>query len=1308
MLYLPRLSAGRHEDFARLGFLEGVSAYNNLSRLLKSQPVRICPVHDARMHAANEAAGRLKKLSRNILSILQETGTMDLHLAWLFVHGKFVNGTLVRAPLMLIPVELKIDSGHWILSMQPEATPVLNKSFLYAYAYHQAGKNISDIPEEDSADFDSLQDLKVYITDYFKAAGIELNFRSEFFEEKIVEFPDLKKKDIDDNFENGILKVVQESVLGIFPQSDTFLDPDYRTLISSGKYGTAEEFFGFSDSHSDSAEPAESRIISAFTADPWQERAMREIKKGKSVVIEGPPGTGKSQLICNLISDSIASGKTVLVVSQKRAALDVISDRMSTAGFQPFVSSVFDFRADRRRIFARIAAQIEQLEEYKASNRSIDAIQTERKYQTASNRIDQIMEQLQEFRTALSEEQLCGMSVKEMYLHADFSQPVISLRNELHLLRMDQSDELERKIHTLITHRRVLSLKARTWNLRKSFSSLQGSELNEIASLIESFEIEIKKIGLPIEDALGLTTDFSQLKMLSEDYDTLLSIPSLVVREEFGFLQRIAEHPSGGPNDLWLANLQRLVEGCFQGEGVEDNLDVDQLGIAQQAISSALKAYKNIFRRVYWNLFSADKFLVRRLLVMNNFSGLQGLQILERKLDNRLNLEHLVSKLQEKDWTFGIPKSHRAEDFRKWFESTRRALRIAEQVESSRVLKNFLGSFMLAGDAGKFLEFIQLLSEQTVQFSALQHKALQFLLPAQLEVIAARPDITFQMVSELKIHFDRICAADRISESLQDWERDILDKLSEVITDHDPDAMVSLLHNSMLTGWINYMEARSPVLRIVSSGALELLEQELQSLEMLRRKLGISMALMRARERITEEVSYNRLNNLVTYRDLLHQVTKKRKVWPLRKLISEFREELFRVVPCWLASPESVSAVFPLERLFDLVIFDEASQCYPEWGIPAIARGKQLVVAGDPQQLRPSDFYRIRWQEEEETTPDLETESLLELVQLQFPSVRLQAHYRSTHPGLIAFSNRHFYQNRLLTLPDRDIMNGGICPFDYINVRGEWENNVNRTEAEKITALVWKHFSENPEKSAGVITFNRPQQQLISDLIETRFQENGTPIPHNLFIKNIENVQGDECDVVIFSVGYAPSSGRKLMLQFGSLNVEGGINRLNVAVTRAREKMIIVTSIEPEQLEVSGVKSEGPHMLRSWLEFVKQFAGANSQEWFSPPRAHESGWYLSDRIRNAERLKDCVTPAPFAFADLVTKKDGTYHRIVLTDDERYLQSPSPKLHHSFLPALLRSKKWDWVTCYSRNYWLDQEQLTDKILFNDYNPEQPGE
>ena len=162
---------------------------------------------------------------------------------------------------------------------------------------------------------------------------------------------------------------------------------------------------------------------------------------------------------------------------------------------------------------------------------------------------------------------------------------------------------------------------------------------------------------------------------------------------------------------------------------------------------------------------------------------------------------------------------------------------------------------------------------------------------------------------------------------------------------------------------------------MVSSGVVEQLDEELQQLLITKRTLSRDISLLRIRERITDDLVFNRLNNLVTYRDLQQQVTKKRKVWPIRKLIAEFSEEVFRLMPCWLASPESVSAVFPMVKYFDLVIFDEASQCYTERGIPAMARGKQVVIAGDPMQLRPSDFYQVRWGEQDEM---VEMDSLLD------------------------------------------------------------------------------------------------------------------------------------------------------------------------------------------------------------------------------------------------------------------------------------------------------------------------------------------
>src|SRR5690606_17626987 len=185
---------------------------------------------------------------------------------------------------------------------------------------------------------------------------------------------------------------------------------------------------------------------------------------------------------------------------------------------------------------------------------------------------------------------------------------------------------------------------------------------------------------------------------------------------------------------------------------------------------------------------------------------------------------------------------------------------------------------------------------------------------------------------------------------------------------------------------------------------------------------------LKLREKTYQNLEYNRLKNLVTYRELGHQVTKKKHIWPLKKLIGEFEEEVFRLVPCWLASPETVAALFPLKQAFDLVVFDESSQSFVERGLPALLRGKQVVVAGDSQQLQPYDLYQVRLQEEEEGIA-IETDSLLDLSSRYFKKYALEGHYRSKSLPLIHFSNQHFYDNALSMLPDRHWLNRGEAPF---------------------------------------------------------------------------------------------------------------------------------------------------------------------------------------------------------------------------------------------------------------------------------------
>src|SRR5690606_17256617 len=221
---------------------------------------------------------------------------------------------------------------------------------------------------------------------------------------------------------------------------------------------------------------------------------------------------------------------------------------------------------------------------------------------------------------------------------------------------------------------------------------------------------------------------------------------------------------------------------------------------------------------------------------------------------------------------------------------------------------------------------------------------------------------------------------------------------------------------------------------------------------------------------------FNRLATAAFYTLSLHDA--------LPILVTEMQGELLRLVPCWLASPEAVSAIFPMKEIFDLVIFDEASQCFAERGIPAMYRGRQVVIAGDAKQLRPFELYQVRWEEEDEDEPDTEVDSLLELAERYLEGVSLQGHYRSRSPELIDFSNRHFYDGNLRQLPDRHLLNRNEPAIRYLKVDGVWESNRNQVEAEAVVNQVFQLLSEHPDLELGVVTFNAEQQYLILDLLE--------------------------------------------------------------------------------------------------------------------------------------------------------------------------------------------------------------------------------
>lgn len=1300
-LFLARLTADQFLDVQELSQLNGEPAFSLINALIAEKPKFICPVLDSRMEAANEASKKLKKLQRIDQFIFDERGSKDLHVGWPIVQGKFKDDTPVRCPLLFFPVSITVQNNQWWIEPRQDAEITFNKSFLLAYAYYNQVKPSEALLEETFEDFDrDSTAFRTAIYQLLQKNEFELNFNSDNFRDELTPFVNLKRDEFEQGLKTGELKLFPKAVLGIFPQAGSFLVPDYLKLIEQDTVSDLESFFETrsalqTDSKNFIQQVKEEKIYSTYPADIWQENSLKAVKLGHSIVVQGPPGTGKSQLICNLIGDALATSKRVLVVCQKRAALDVVYNRLQSKQLTDFAALVHDFKNDRKEIYEKIARQINRLEEYKSRNISIDTIQLDRKFLQISHRIDQITEELENFKHALFDEKTCGTTIKELYLQSNPAQESINLKQEFSHFRYDNLNPFLRKLTTYAHYAQNLERTDYPWKDRKSFSTFLASDEANMRKAIQEVSNYFQRLTTALVDKLGIRLDWEQCEALIEKKVLIDEIKSLLTNDSiYRYFQSMVSETDEETSALWLSNTEKNLMNCFEHEGPESSVAANQLGSLQKALYRSMKARRSLFGLIRWELFSKDKFLIKRTLVQNGLTSDKiGFTTLERKLDYRLNLEHNLSKLKAKVWLKQVPESLVQKEFLQWFADQHFALRAKLVFAQVRGLKNIIDPTAFTRE--QFITRVATLFDLLNEIPIHKEGWLRYLTSSQINAITTQPWLGQKLQESLKADFDSICEFDKLVEGLSPVEKTVLNRLSELHPTWDEYQMKGLFMNSLALTWIDHLENRSPELRMVSSGKIGLLENELRDLIKEKQELSEEIILLRTREKVTDDLKVNRLNNTVSYRDLLHQVTKKKMIWPVRKLVASFEEELFKVIPCWLASPESVSAIFPMEELFDLVIFDEASQCYAERGIPALYRGKQAIVAGDAMQLKPGDFYQARWQEEEETHVDAEVDSLLDLCGRYLITTTLQGHYRSKTLELIDFSNQHFYKGALQLLPHRQAMTTGEPAILYEKVGGQWVNNSNIIEATRIVNHVVTILKANADKSIGVITFNAPQQNLILDLLEDAL---GT-IPKSVFVKNIENVQGDECDIVLFSVGYAPDKNNRVPAQFGSLNLAGGENRLNVAVSRARERVIVVCSFMPDQLQVEETLHAGPKLLKVYLQYAWQVANGTFVAGVSQTTTRNSSMRLKEEIKKRAQqkwsdfeLEEHAVP----FHDLTVKRKAQPIGAILTDDGNYYNSMSARADHALTPQLLDLKAWPFLRAYSRNFWQDPEKFLNEI------------
>ncbi len=453
---------------------------------------------------------------------------------------------------------------------------------------------------------------------------------------------------------------------------------------------------------------------------------------------------------------------------------------------------------------------------------------------------------------------------------------------------------------------------------------------------------------------------------------------------------------------------------------------------------------------------------------------------------------------------------------------------------------------------------------------------------------------------------------------------------------------------------------------------------------------------------------------------LAYQIAHPKSRKRLRELVAEMGPELTTLAPCMLMSPLSVAQYLPADlALFDLVIFDEASQITPWDAVGAIARGKQLVVAGDPKQMPPTSFFdRGSSGPDDDSDVEADQESILdECLSASLPQRRLTWHYRSRNESLIAFSNHRYYDGDLVTFPAPVVTDAAVS---LRQVEGAWARGkarTNQVEAHAIVSEVVRRLADpafvdeaGRRLSLAVITLNAEQQKLVEDLLdkarradprlEAAFAED---MAEPVVVKNLETVQGDERDVILLGIGYGPETpGTPTMtMNFGPLNRQGGWRRLNVAITRARREMVVFTSFSPSLIDLNRTNAVAVRDLKHFLEFAERGPRAlgeaveGSVGGFESPfeqavaRAlQERGWRVIPQIGVSRFRIDLGVVHP--------DRPGDYLVGVECDGASYHSAATARDRDKVREAVLKGLGWSLVRVWSTDWWIDRQGALDRL------------
>lgn len=1041
-------------------------------------------------------------------------------------------------------------------------------------------------------------------------------------------------------------------------------------------------------------------VYQVFDADNSQEIAIKAALNGRSFVLQGPPGTGKSQTITNIIGEMLAQNKKILFVAEKKAALDVVYSNLEKVELAKYALPLHNNKVNKKAFIQELYADlINRQETIEISQDDSQRLFDELNH--AEEKLTQYASELLEINVEAGVNLYQILGEYSIYMDApfvDFNYPfeiisptdlnalvatVIQYENSIAKFPSGVSDDFWVSIR--LTSLSLTDKKRLEYILNKAlkyFIDYQKTTQNiELISLAEAPLNTLHKYGESLANLLlNIPKEIPKtINRLSIETD-LQKVEKLIKSK-----QTIADHETFVSSKLSAMALEEinrpLIDSVFYhtpwwktffSKGFKTLKNIFMSGAKAKITNQITNQLIQSFKDYYYALEDIEEIYVNPendFLVLYDLPMLQELELAYQwrkdfqTITTKMNLnrtefnESFLSELHNLQ-----PTWKKLVSLNSSLSETKDALSDFYQILPVIHLKS-LGEMTL----GSLIEFLEKTKQHYPNLDRMLqlNQARQNLIQNDLEdfLNQVKPYETKSSLSSIFLKRYYLHTIDEVVEENPEFPQ------------FDADYFNQLVHT--------FATLDRQQIDIAKHRIQQILDQNTPALE--------------GMESLNAEVQI-----------LKREAAKSRRNMPIRLLFEKIPSLILKLKPLIMMSPLSVSTYLKSHAFdFDVVIFDEASQIQPESAIGAIYRSHQVIIVGDKEQLPPTSFFH-QVDDHDMMDEDFESfKSILEISDTVLPSISLRWHYRSQFEELIEVSNNEIYKN-LITFPasrladESEGLTHKYIP-NSIYQRGKTESkrpqSTNHHEAEAIVEAIYHHFEQfGADRSLGVVTFNSQQQNYVERLLYQKrtahpqfeaYFESDEDEP--FFIKNIETVQGDERDTIILSTVYGKDESGKLSMNFGPINQEHGYRRLNVAITRAKINLILVTSLKSQEIDLTRAKGKGPAFLKAYLQFAESSTKTS-------PVSHENGTdkiiqSISDRLRqNGYQLSQSIGQSQNTVDLAIHHPDNPGHYVLglEIDGQVYQKSKDQRIRERLIRDVLNLRSWNLHRIWAMQWFKNPE------------------